>query len=109
MSWTAEQIEKIPEAYRDFMIALKAVPDTRDEVLKINAIPLGRIFNFLRSKYAYEPEQVNALGENLRKAGFVDKDNLGFFWPTTKGEDLIEAISGQRRPLPATVPPLPDL
>jgi hypothetical protein len=41
MSWTKAQIEQIPEVYRDFMLALKPVIDSRKcgAVLKITGIP----------------------------------------------------------------------
>ena len=109
MTWTAEQIEKIPEVYRDFMLVLKPIPDSRDRALKFKRIALSKIFNALRLKYQYEPEQIGALADNLKRAGLVDLDGLGFVWPTEKGESLIEAIVAWQEPEPLTIPQLPDL
>src|ERR1700704_1690883 len=105
MSWTPEQIEQIPEVYRDFMLVLKPIPDSGQHVLRSNGIPLSKVFNALRLKYQYEPEQVRTLADNLKKAGFIEEDDLGFFKPTGRGEALIGAIVGVQMSVPA----LPDL
>ena len=52
------QVEQIPEIYRDFMLILKSIPDTRHSVLQINGLQLGEIFTYLRRRHHYEPSQV---------------------------------------------------
>ena len=74
MSWTPGQIEQIPEVYRDFMLVLKPIPDSGHHVSQIDGIPLSKVFNALRLKYQYEPEQVRTLAENLKRAGFIEED-----------------------------------
>src|SRR4051794_18467259 len=103
MTWTAEQIEQIPEVYRDFMLVLKAIPDSRHSVLKISGIPLGRIYSALQMKYDYDFDRFRAIADTLRAQGFVEVDSLGFFKPTGEGEALIRAIAG----MPAGIPPFP--
>ena len=111
MTWTTEQIEQIPEVYRDFMLVLKAIPDSRRAVVQISGIPLGKVFNALAPKYGYAPEHTRALADRLRKAGLIEEDRLGFLWPTGKGEALIEAIAATPEPEwePIEIPELPNL
>jgi hypothetical protein len=109
MPWTSEQIEKIPSVYRDFMLALKPVLDTRQSVLTIAAIPLGSVYDALLTRYDLTAEQFRQLADNLRKAGLIDEDRLGFLTPTDKGEGLIDALAGKEEAASNGVPPFPDL
>ncbi|MEO6811783.1 MAG: hypothetical protein ABI353_21965 [Isosphaeraceae bacterium] len=105
MTPTREQIEQIPEVYREFLLVLKPIPDSRGAVLEINGIPLGKVFNALAPKYGYTPSHVRALAVELQKNGLINPvDALGFVTPTPKGEDLIAAIAGAREPEPITIP-----
>jgi hypothetical protein len=110
MTWTPEQLEQIPEVYRDFMTVLKPVLDSKapGRVLKINGIHFGMLYEALSSRYDYDMEQVRQLAHNLRRDGWIEEDKLGFFTPTAKGEDLIRAISGSENGMRKTVPPLPS-
>ena len=105
---TPEQIEQIPAVYRDYMLILKQVPDTRSHVLQIGAIPSHHVFNALGPKYGYSPEEIRALTQNLKSANLIEEDQFGFVKPTTKGENLIEAIFGGSKYRPVSVPSLPD-
>jgi hypothetical protein len=111
MTWTPEQIEQIPEPYRDFMLVLKAIPDSRQAVTQISGIPLGKVFNALAPKYEYAPRHIRALADQLGRAGLIEEDRLGFVWPTNKGEALIEAIAGTPEPELdlIEIPELPNL
>src|SRR5690348_789 len=109
MPWTREQIEKIPEVYRDFMMALKPVIDTRQSVMTIAAIPLGSVYNALLTRYDFGPQQVRQIADNLKRAGLIEEDRLSFLTPTGKGEALIEAIAGTEETITNGVPPFPDL
>jgi hypothetical protein len=106
MTWTAEQIEQIPEVYRDFMLVLKSIPDSRDSVLKITGIPLGRIYGALQMKYDYDFDQIRAVADTLKERGFVEVDSFGFFKPSGEGEALIRAIA-EVPGVPAGIPPFP--
>jgi hypothetical protein len=109
MNITSEQVEQIPEIYRDFMLILKSIPDSRQSVVPINGLLLGNIFTSLRPRHHYEPSQIRAIADNLKKAGFVEEDGNGFFKPTSRGETLIEAISETLEPVSETVPDFPNL
>lgn len=109
MTWTPEQLEQIPQVYRDFMTVLKPVLDSKapERVLKINGIHFNMIYEALSNWYDYDMEQVRQLAHNLRRDGWIEEDKLGFFKPTAKGEDLIRALSNSENGPRKTVPPLP--
>lgn len=111
MTWTVEQLEQIPELYRDFLIVLKPVLDSKSpgKVLRINGIPFGMIYNALSTKHGLDVEQVRQAAQNLRQAEWIDEDKLGFFTPTAKGEDLIRALSASESQVVQRVPPMPTL
>lgn len=111
MTWTAEQIEQIPEPYRDFMLVLTAIPVSPGAGVQISGIPLGKVFNALAPKYGYAPEHIRALADRLSRAGLIAIDPLGFIQPTGKGEALIEAIAATPEPElePIEIPELPIL
>ena len=109
MNITPEQVEQIPEIYRDFLLILKSIPDSRRSVMPINGLQLGEIFTTLRPKYHYEPSQIRSVADNLRNAGFLEENGLGFVKPTGRGEVLIEAIAETQEPVSKTVPDFPDL
>lgn len=111
MKWASEQLEQIPEVYRDFMIVLKPVLDSKapGRVLQIHGVHFGMVYETLSTKYGYDLEQVHEVAHNLRRDGWIEEDNLGFFTPTAKGEDLIRALSGSENGVGKTVPPLPAL
>jgi len=105
---TPDQIQQIPDVYRDYLRVMKVVPDSRSQVLQIGGIPAHQVYNALGQKYAYSPEQVRALTQNLKSANLIEEDNLGFLKPTAKGENLIEDIFGTTKPQMTPVPSLPD-
>lgn len=117
MPWppTSEQFEKIPQVYRDFMLVLSA----QNEMMKggrrespanvtMNRIALGKVFNALRFRYQYEPQQIVALAENLQSAGYISFVSETDVAPTPRGEELADAILLDREAR-LTVPPLPEL
>lgn len=105
MPLTQEQIEQIPKVYRDFMIALKPILDSRAAPVRINGIPRNRIFTILAmNEHPYDFEQVAAA---LKAAGLIEEDDLGFVTPTDRGINLIRDLAGPERPI--TIPPLPPL
>ncbi len=110
MTWTPEKLQQIPEIYRDFMLTLKPVIDSRDHhvVLKINGIPFGMIFDFITSKHPLNVEQIHQLAHNLEVQDYIHRDELGFYTPTPKGEDLILALNGVDSEVASQVPPLPQ-
>ncbi|MHB1425462.1 MAG: hypothetical protein ACYC3I_20025 [Gemmataceae bacterium] len=109
MTWTAEQLARIPEVYRDFMIVLKPVLDSKapGRVLRINGIHFGMVYEALSNKHGFDIDQVRELACNLHRDGWIDVDNLEFFTPTARGEELIRALSGSENGVGKTVPPLP--
>lgn len=109
MVWTSEKIRQLPEVYRDFMLILKPVVDSRKPgtVLRITGIPFGMLVDYLSAKHEYNTEKVRRLADNLRRDNYVVEDTLGFFQPTGKGESLILALSGTDAK--DEVPPLPSL
>lgn len=111
MALPQDKLEEIPEVYRDFLTVLKPVLDSKAPgvILRITAIPFGMIYNALSNKYAYDIEQVRRLAQNLRAQGFIEEDSLGFFTPTAKGEDLIQALNGMGGAVEKRVPPLPSI
>jgi hypothetical protein len=109
MTWTREQLEEIPEIYRDFMLTLKPILDTRDRVLKIHAVNLGETIGRLRMEYDYDSEQLLEVAQTLEREGFLTSDVRRFMVPTEKGERLIRALSACRQPLRDLIPPLPKL
>ena len=108
MTWTPERLGQIPEVYRDFMTVLRPILETRDPraVLKIEGIPFGTIYSALTTRYDYDADQVRELADNLKRGGYIEEDQFGFFTPTSKGEDLIRAVTGGEV-LTQQVPPLP--
>jgi hypothetical protein len=110
MTWTSDQLKQIPEVYRDFMIVLKPILDSKapGRILQITGIPFGMIYQALSNKHGYDSQQVRQLAHNLRVRGWIAEDDLGFFTPTAEGEDLIRALSGSENEVRKTVPPLPS-
>lgn len=109
MPWTREQIEQIPEVYRDFMVTLWPIIRSRQDVLRINGIPLGRVLTALSTRYDYNPEQIRKIADNLEAGGWVAEDKFGFFTPTAKGETLIKQLMNDQEVSAVEVPPLPKL
>jgi len=111
MTWTPQQLEEIPEVYRDFMVVLKPVVDSRAPgvLLKITGIPFRMFVNVLSSRHDYDAEQVWQVAQRLKQQGLVDVDRWGFYTPTGKGEALIQALAGSGEAAPRPVPPLPQL
>jgi hypothetical protein len=109
MEWSNDKLARIPQPYRDFMLALKPVIDTRKPgtALRITGIPFGRIYGVLSEVYSYTPEQVRQLADNLSQAGYVREDSLGFFTPTGPGEALLLALASVDD-TSYGVPPLPS-
>ena len=110
MTWTLEKLETIPEVYRDFMMTLKPVIDTRapEAVLKITGVPFRMILDALSYRHDYDSGQVREVARNLERRRLVQVDALGFFTPTAEGEELIEALAGAAEAVEQRVPPLPD-
>jgi hypothetical protein len=110
MVWTHERILTIPEEYRDFMLTLKPILDSRRPgvILRTTAIPFGKIVGLLKSKYDYSSDEIRILADTLRQRGLVDEDTLGFFQPTGEGEAFITALIEQEQDEAASrVPPFP--
>jgi hypothetical protein len=108
MSWTKDKVNLIPEVYRDFLLALRPILDSQHEIVKINGVPLGQVFNALATKYDYDPRQIDALLQNLRARDLVDQDRLGFVLLRPRGEQLLRFLLTERSPEPVQVPQLPD-
>src|SRR5437879_416849 len=106
---TREQIDRLPNVYRDFMRVLRPVVTTRnsDSVLRITGIPFGMIYEAISTDYGYNLDQVRELAANLRRRGLVQEDKFGFFVPTGIGEELIRTLNEEDST--NIVPPLPDL
>jgi hypothetical protein len=111
MVWTNDKIHQLPEIYRDFMLVLKPVIDSRkpNTILRITGIPFGQLAGILTWKHGYNTDQVRQVADNLRRGDYVTEDQLGFFQPTGKGEDLILAMTNEGQPSEDQVPPLPIL
>jgi hypothetical protein len=109
MNWTKKQLDQVPEVYRDFMLILEPILDSKEpgRVLKVSGVHLGQIFNSLRLKYDYEPRAVREIADNLKKAGWIEEDEHGFVTPTAAGAGLIRALVRKREAVPSRVPPLP--
>jgi len=111
MVWTHERILTIPEEYRDFMLTLKPILDSRrpGAILRTTAIPFGKIVGLLLSKYDYSSDEIQVLANRLRQQGLVNEDSMGFYQPTGEGEVLIKAIIEQEQNDAADrVPPFPN-
>jgi hypothetical protein len=111
MVWTKEKLEQIPEVYRDFMMILKPVVDSQKPgtILRITGIPFNMIYGKLADRYSYNPDQVLQLAKNLNQQEYIIQDELGFYQPTGKGEQLIQALAGEKEISGDPVPALPDL
>jgi hypothetical protein len=109
MTLTADQVERIPEVYRDFMLTLKRIVDTRSKVLRIDGLQLGEILDYVDPTYRLGLAQVREVAENLKYDGWVEEDESGFFAPTPRGEELIAAIAARRGAIALRIPPLPKL
>jgi hypothetical protein len=109
MTWNPEELEKIPAVYRDFLLALKPIIDSRNSAVRIAGIPIGHLYSAIAFRHGYDLAQVTALARNLVSEGYVEMDKLGFYKPTGKGEDLILAIAGEPLPENANIPPFPKL
>lgn len=111
MTWTDKQLERIPEVYRDFLLALRPVVDSEDEgaALNISGIPAGQVFHFLRLNHGYEPREIDELYRNLAQQQLVERDKWGFYYPTDKGKALIRRLVRDQAPMDSRVPALPEL
>jgi hypothetical protein len=111
MTWTLEKLETIPEVYRDFMMILKPVVDSRakDIVMKFTGIPFGMVYDKFAARHGYGTEQIRQVAKALQLRGLIHEDEWSVFTPTEEGEQFIRALAGTRRPVRERVPPLPDL
>lgn len=110
MNWTQEQLEQLPQVYRDFLMVLKPVVDSRapHAVLRITGIPFSRIYDALSNAYEYDADQVRGLADQLKQRELVTEDSLGFFAPTARGEALLLALTQQNGQAAQRVPSLPE-
>jgi hypothetical protein len=110
MTWTQEMLDRVPAVYRDFMLTLKPVVDSRqpDVVLRINGIHIGQVYGALSAEHDYNLEQVRELARNLCREGWIEGDDLGFFTPAAKGEQFILAVTETAKANGHGVPPLPN-
>lgn len=108
MNVTPDYVNKLPDVYRDFMLVLARVPESRNDTVRVAGLPLGVIFDALRfAGHPFEPKQVREMGDMLKKANWIEEDEFGFYKPTGPGEQLIDVIKGT---LPSTeIPALPSL
>jgi hypothetical protein len=111
MTWTRDQIDDIPTVYRDFLLALRPVIDSRKRgaILQITAVPYADMYEYLRTHYDYSPDAIEQVARNLKARGLVEEDEYRFFVPTEKGAQLIEALAAERELAAEEVPALPDL
>lgn len=109
MALTRTQIEQIPEVYRDFLLALAPVVESKREgsVMQIAGVPFSHVFDFVVERHDYTLPQIRELAHNLRAKGYVTEDHFGFLSPTALGEDVIRALVPSVDE-PVAVPPLPD-
>src|SRR5438094_628781 len=110
MSLTKQQIETIPSVYRDFLLALASVVESKREgsVVRIAGVPFSNVFDAVNEAHGYDLPQVRELAHNLEAKGYIKQDHFGFLSPTALGEDVIRVILPSVNE-PASVPPLPDL
>jgi hypothetical protein len=110
MSLTKMQVERLPEVYRDFMLALAPVVESKREgsVMKIGGVPFNRVFEAVNRSHAYDLPQVRELAHNLKAKDYIQEDKFGFLSPTALGEDVIRVLIPSISE-PVVVPPLPDL
>ena len=107
-----EYVEKLPQVYRDIMLVLKAIPDTRKSAVKITGMPLSHIVSRIKlsgQSYSYNTEDIEEMLRQLAVNQFVSQDKLGFYIPTASGEELIKTIYGKREPVQNRVPELPAI
>ena len=109
MTLTKDTLDKIHPVYRDFMLALKPIIDSRTQPFQIRGMPASQIYDASARKYGFDPQQFYEIADNLRQQDLIERDKFGFYSPTGKGEALIRdlfrlLIGGE--PLPGTVPPL---
>lgn len=110
MVWTHEKMLQIPEEYRDFMLILKEVVDSKrpETILRVTGVHFSQLASLLTSRYEYNTKDVRDLADELVKANLVSEDRLGFFQPTPEGEALIAALSGNGvHTAEKRVPPFP--
>jgi hypothetical protein len=107
MSWTKEQIEKIPLIYQDTLLALEPILRSRESPLRINGIHASRLIG-LGERHGLTSEGMKQVLHNLESRSLIEIDKLGFVQPTANGEDLINAIQGSTAPPSEEVPPFPD-
>ena len=110
MALSKAQVEQIPEVYRDFLLALSPVVESRREgsVVRIGGVPFSRVFDAVSDLHDYDLPQVRELAHNLKAKGYINEDRFGFLSPTALGEDVIRVLAPSVEE-PVSVPPLPDL
>lgn len=104
-TWSLEQLDQIPDVYRDFLVSLRPILDSEGMPMRIDGIPRGRVHSLMRM--LGHPYEFDEIADVLKEAGLVKEDRLGFFSPTDKGRRLIRQMIGDTKPTPA--PPLPPL
>jgi hypothetical protein len=110
MSITKEQVERIPDVYRDFLLALAPVVESqrKGSVVKIGGVPFSHVFAAVSKLHDYDLPQVRELAHNLEEKGYIRQDRFGFLSPTSLGEEVIRVLIPSIDE-PVVVPPLPDL
>jgi hypothetical protein len=110
MALTKAQVEKLPDVYRDFLLSLAPVLESKREgaIMKIGGVPFSRVFEAVARLHGYDLPQVRELAHNLKSKGYIEEDKFGFLSPTELGEDVIRALVPSVSQ-PVIVPPLPDL
>jgi hypothetical protein len=110
MALTKEQVERLPPVYRDFLLALASVVESKREgaVVRIAGVPFSHVFDAVNKLHGYDLPQVRQLADNLRVQNYITEDRFGFLSPTARGEEVIRALLPSVTE-PVLVPPLPDL
>ena len=105
MSLTKEKIESLHPVYKDFMMALKPIMDSRAQPFQIRGFPTGQVYDASARKYGFDPHQFHEIAENLRREGLIERDRFGYYYPTGLGEHFIHVLTADQ-PDPSRVPPL---
>ena len=92
MPLTNEQFQAIDPVYRDFMLALKPIIDSRSQPFQIRGMPASKIYDASARKYGFDPHQFYEIAENLRTQGLIERDEFEFYYPTSRGEALIQEL-----------------
>lgn len=110
MPFTPEQlenIEKMDEAYKTFLLSLWDVVRTQEDgsVIRVTGIPFYMIANRVHELHGLSEADIQKMARSLISLGWISVDKFGFYVPIGQGIEILRVLMKQL--FVPTAPPPP--